>query len=122
MNVAYGYHFTDQNSFDQYGAVLPYPMGASHTNEIQYVLNDAATFTTNNTHAGALELSEGMIDYWTNFAKNGDPNGGDLPYWDSFDVYGSMINLNDAGIVPSNVLEYSNVHNCGYWAAPPLNI
>jgi para-nitrobenzyl esterase len=25
-----------------------------------------------------------MSSYWTNFAKNGDPNGGALPHWPSF--------------------------------------
>jgi para-nitrobenzyl esterase len=122
QTATYGYHFTDRNSFNQYGSVLPYPMGASHTNEIQYVLNDAATFTALNTHEGALELSEAMIDYWTNFAKMGDPNGGDLPYCDSFAVYGSMMNLNNVGPTPSNLLEYAVDHNCNYWAAPPLSL
>lgn len=27
------------------------------------------------------ELSDAMVTYWTNFMKNGDPNGGDLPQW-----------------------------------------
>lgn len=27
------------------------------------------------------ELSDAMVSYWTNFMKNGDPNGGELPQW-----------------------------------------
>ena len=29
-------------------------------------------------------LSDMMMDYWTNFAKTGNPNGGDLPTWETF--------------------------------------
>jgi para-nitrobenzyl esterase len=31
------------------------------------------------------DLSNKMIDYWTNFAKNGDPNGDALPCWHAYD-------------------------------------
>lgn len=30
------------------------------------------------------DLSAAMTDYWTNFAKAGNPNGGSLPRWDSY--------------------------------------
>ena len=28
-----------------------------------------------------VQLSERMLDYWTNFMKKGDPNGNGLPQW-----------------------------------------
>ena len=30
-------------------------------------------------------VSDQMQQYWTNFAKNGNPNGGSLPQWPKFD-------------------------------------
>ncbi|KAL4235145.1 Carboxylesterase 5A [Mactra antiquata] len=32
-----------------------------------------------------IQLSRRMIRYWTNFMKNGNPNGGDDPVWPKFD-------------------------------------
>ena len=34
--------------------------------------------------AGDRELSHRMINYWTNFMKNGDPNSEGLPRWDPY--------------------------------------
>jgi para-nitrobenzyl esterase len=55
--------------------------GAPHAAEIKYVLENIDSTIYGK---GDLELSDMMGTYWTNFAKYGDPNGENLPYWSAF--------------------------------------
>ena len=76
--------------FDQFRKEPLFPggspqRGAAHASEIPYVFGHL----NQNPDAKATEeeiiLSDRMIKYWTNFAKNGDPNGEGLPGWPVFE-------------------------------------
>jgi len=43
------------------------------------------------------KMSEVIQSYWTNFAKTGDPNGGDLPKWATYNAAGGwqVMHLNE---------------------------
>jgi para-nitrobenzyl esterase len=59
---------------------------AYHGAEIPYVFNTHDDWLTTNEYDAILTTA--MIRYWTNFAKNGDPNdekSTDLPIWPQFD-------------------------------------
>jgi para-nitrobenzyl esterase len=85
----YRYHFELPAPASQF-----LPGGAAfHSDELEYV------FGTLDTRPGAAwrpedrMLSEQMVSYWTNFAKNGDPNGPGLPTWPKYDKKDSLIHL-----------------------------
>lgn len=54
--------------------------GAFHSSELWYSFGTLNRCWRPMTEAD-YELSHRMVDYWTNFAKTGNPNGGTLPQW-----------------------------------------
>jgi para-nitrobenzyl esterase len=65
-----------RSSFDQLE-----PRGAAHASEIDYVFGHLAADQRTESD---FKLSKMMIDYWTNFAKHGNPNGENLPQWETY--------------------------------------
>jgi para-nitrobenzyl esterase len=77
------YHFErTQPPARQRGLQNPTP----HGSEIRYVMGmvEAADAGNGGFTAYDKELSEAMVDYWTNFAKTGDPNGEGLKPWPAY--------------------------------------
>lgn len=66
--------------FYRFARTAPGEEGASHGAEMRYVFDHLGLEPrdwTEKDHA----LAETIADYWTNFAKTGDPNGAGLPEW-----------------------------------------
>jgi para-nitrobenzyl esterase len=55
--------------------------GAFHTGEIAYIFRNLDCINRPWTK-GDYEFSDTVARYWTNFIKNGDPNGDGLPFWE----------------------------------------
>ena len=79
----YRYHFERPAPADKYH---PAGSGAFHSDEIEYV------FGTLNSRPEAAwqpedqKLSDLVETYWTNFARTGNPNGGDAPQWPQYNA------------------------------------
>jgi para-nitrobenzyl esterase len=91
---------------------------AFHSDDIEYV------FGTLDTRPGAVwrpedrKLSGEMMDYWTNFAKTGDPNGTGLPQWPRFDKDSSILHL-DSEITASPDITHERYEFLLKWMPKP---
>ncbi len=77
----YVYRFDWDEQATPLGMDFPAMIGAAHGLEISFILGaiDMGAFDqvliTEDNQAGRDELSETMMNYWGNFARNGNPNG-----------------------------------------------
>lgn len=78
----YSYEFADKTA-PQFAKPVSFPYAAAHTSDLQYIFRDfhGTTGELHKLNPAQEKLSILMVDYWTNFAKTGNPNAKGLPVW-----------------------------------------
>jgi para-nitrobenzyl esterase len=113
--ITYAYEFADRNAPMFLPFPPDFPPGAFHASEVSYIFRDDE-FQTLLTPA-QIRLSNHMIAYWSNFARNGDPNGRDLPIWEEFTPtaqvsYVQSLATGQDGIQP---VDFAKEHKLDFW-------
>ncbi|MCF3182397.1 carboxylesterase family protein [Streptomyces polychromogenes] len=116
----YGYEFGEPEP--PVPAGLPqnpdFPYGAAHGFELPFLFSSVPTERP--LTQDQLALSDRMVDYWTDFARTGSPNGSHAPFWPALSSPGSRdqpvqsLASGPAGIRP---VDADSAHHCPFWDA-----
>lgn len=105
----YAYEFAQ----DEGRRIGDFPLGATHGSDLPYLFD--GTFTFAPPPPADPTLSAQMIDYWTQFARTGNPNPsnpGPAPYWPSYRNNGPVQSLSAMRIAQTN---FATDHQCAFW-------
>jgi para-nitrobenzyl esterase len=91
-------------------SLSPTFLGATHGAELVYVFQTSSRFNEDQTATSNL-----IQQYWTNFARTGDPNGKTDPVWPTFDADADR-RLNFA-VKASAVVDNFRKPECDFWIA-----
>ena len=107
----YQYEFNDANAPNVFLPNPPFPFGAYHGSEIQYVLGTMGTRGDAPTPAQRA-LSNEMMTYWINFIGTGEPGGS--PRWERFRPGDPRILSLGPGAIGYET-GFSAAHHCDLW-------
>ncbi|KAE8277443.1 Bile salt-activated lipase [Larimichthys crocea] len=120
----YSYLFSQPNRMGGIGRPYPSWMGADHADDLQYVFGKP--FTTPLAYwPRHRDVSGYMIAYWTNFAKTGDPNKGDLSVpatWPQFTSTGQQFLEINSKMDKSYVHQKMRVRYVHFWTSVLPNL
>ena len=85
---AYFYYFDQHPDYPEDSPRFGY--GSPHGQDVAYVFQHLDTLNPDFSSTDEA-ISEAMATYWTNFAKNGDPNGESIPEWPAFSDDNPMV-------------------------------
>ncbi|MED6281674.1 hypothetical protein CHARACLAT_024080 [Characodon lateralis] len=120
----YSYLFSEPNRLG--GILTPFPswLGADHADDLQYVFGKPFS-TPLGYWPRHRDVSRYMIAYWTNFAKTGNPNTGDLSVpasWPAFTSNGHQFLEIHSKMDSSYVQEKLRIRFVNFWTSVLPNL
>jgi para-nitrobenzyl esterase len=114
----FAYEFSDPNAPEIFWPPASFPYEAAHASELQYLFNiTLAPHAPLN--AAQRQLSATMVDYWTRFAKDSDPNQRGVPFWPKYNpTSDERQNLIPGAVMPEYT--FTTYHNCASFWIPGL--
>jgi para-nitrobenzyl esterase len=109
----FAYQFNDDTA-PQIFAGPDLPPIATHSSEIQYLLDQPNAPFATTLNAGQQQLAASMRAAWANFAAGGDPSSSAVP-WPSFNVGSAVLSLVQPQ--PQVDTNFATTHHCAFWAA-----
>lgn len=111
----YEYQFSDENS-PALANVPDFKLGAAHAQDLSYLFpgyNDTNAHNAPALTGDSLTISNLMIQYWTNFAKTGNPNAPkQKPFWPLFKNDNDVMDFLPGKI---GVFDAAKTHHCVFW-------
>jgi para-nitrobenzyl esterase len=112
----FAYEFNDENAPELFLPNAGFPYGAAHASEIQYLFDVRPSVPAPALNVAQQQLAGNMVDYWTAFAANSNPNHLNTPAWPLFNaVTGEMQSFGPP--TPVNELTFAIDHKCAFWDA-----
>lgn len=120
--TVYAYEFADPSPPIPYSDPYIAPPMAGHAGELVYVFQapiEGGAVSPSQFSADQLALSTQMQQYWTHFARTGDPNGDGLPVWPAFTPSaGQLLTLapGSGGVATLSESDFKSAHRCAFWS------
>jgi para-nitrobenzyl esterase len=110
----FAYEFNDENAPMLFLPPVSFPYGATHTDELQFLFTFHNPPFPATLSASEQQLATTMKTYWTNFARNANPNGGGTAIWAPF----TITDVDVQSLIPPTPtpeFNYAQEHKCNFW-------
>ncbi|MGC1678346.1 MAG: carboxylesterase/lipase family protein [Candidatus Binataceae bacterium] len=110
----YQYEFNDTHAPLSFFRNPPFPLGAFHSSEIQYVFGGIAA--NGSASAAQKKLSDAMMGYWIGFITSGNPGGS--PQWTRYNAGDHKVLSLAPGAIGYES-DFAKIHHCDLWDSIP---